>query len=121
MPNVGRIGIEKITQMARRFGYGESFDINLAGVKAGNLPSKAWKEKIFQQVWVGGDTLNSAIGQGFVLATSLQLAVSTARIANGGIPIKPHLVKNKNNHNQYQNLANKAVVEKKTFGYNSPH
>ena len=108
-----KIGIEKISEVAKRFGYGEYFDVSLFGVKSGNVPSAEWKQKVFKQPWVGGDTLNTAIGQGFVLATPLQMAVVTSRIANGGVPIKPYLVKNKNIYNQYLDLKDKPLADKK--------
>ncbi len=106
-----QIGYERFTEMARRFGYGEKFDISLHGSKAGNVPSDAWKRKVYKQPWVGGDTLNTAIGQGFVLASPLQMALVTSRIANGGIPIKPYLVRNHNIAKQYDELKNKPLVK----------
>ncbi|MES2676795.1 MAG: penicillin-binding protein 2 [Pseudomonadota bacterium] len=112
-----KIGIEKITDVAKRFGYGEYFDVSLFGVKSGNVPSDEWKRKVFKQPWVGGDTLNTAIGQGFVLATPLQMAVVTARLANGGTPIKPYLVKNKNIYSQYQDLKDKPIADKKHIDF----
>lgn len=108
-----QIGIEKITEVAKRFGYGEYFDVSLFGVKTGNVPSSSWKEKVFKQPWVGGDTLNTAIGQGFVLATPLQMAVIASRLANGGVPIKPYLVKNRNIYSQYNDLKNQPLAKKK--------
>ena len=107
------IGGENVTNMAKRFGYGDYFDISLHGVKSGTVPSDEWKRKTFNQPWVGGDTLNTAIGQGFVLATPLQMAIITARIANGGVPINPYLVKNKNIHDQFDNLKSKTLIEKR--------
>lgn len=107
-----QIGIDNITQVAQKFGYGESFDIGLYGVKSGNLPSEEWKQKIFNQPLVGGDTLNTAIGQGFVLASALQMVVATSRLVNGGIPIVPYLVKNSNTNNQYQDLQNRPLTAK---------
>lgn len=106
-----QIGYEKFTEMARRFGYGEKFDISLYGAKSGNVPSDEWKRKFFKQPWVGGDTLNTAVGQGFVLATPLQMAIVTSRIANGGIPIKPYLVRNHNIFKQYDDLKDQAMVK----------
>jgi penicillin-binding protein 2 len=105
-----QIGVDKFADMARKFGYGEKFDISLYGAKAGNVPSDAWKRQVFKTPWVGGDTLNTAIGQGFVLATPLQMALITARIANGGIPIKPYLVRNHNISEQYEELKNQPLV-----------
>lgn len=106
-----QIGYEKFTEMARRFGYGEKFDISLYGSKAGNVPSDEWKRKTFKQPWVGGDTLNTSIGQGMVLATPLQMAIVTARIANGGVPIKPYLVRNHNIYKQFDELKSAPLVK----------
>jgi len=105
-----QIGAEKFAEMARKFGYGEKFDISLYGAKAGTVPSDAWKRQLFKTPWVGGDTLNTAIGQGFVLATPLQMALVTARIANGGIPIKPYLARNHNIDEQYEKLKDQPIV-----------
>lgn len=106
-----QIGYEKFTEMAQRFGYGEKFDISLYGAKSGNVPTDAWKRKVFKQPWVGGDTLNTAIGQGMLLATPLQMAVVTARIANGGVPIKPYLVRNHNIFKQYDELKAQPLAK----------
>jgi penicillin-binding protein 2 len=112
-----QVGIEKINEVATRFGYGNRFDISLSGVKSGNVPSDQWKRKLFNKPWVGGDTLNTAIGQGFVLATPLQMAVVTARLANGGVPILPHLVKSQKINNQYQELLSKPLANKKHIDF----
>lgn len=106
-----QIGYEKFTEMAKRFGYGEKMDISLYGSKAGNVPSDEWKRRVMHQPWVGGDTLNTAIGQGNVLATPLQMAMVTARIANGGIPIKPYLVRNHNIYKQFDSLKNEPLTK----------
>ena len=106
-----QIGYVKFTEMARRFGYGEKVDISLHGSKSGLVPSDEWKRKNFKQPWVGGDTLNTAIGQGMLLATPIQMALVTARIANGGIPIKPYLVRNHNIYKQYDELSSKPMVK----------
>lgn len=106
-----QIGYEKFTEIARRFGYGEKFDISLYGAKSGTVPSDEWKRNYLKQPWVGGDTLNTAIGQGFVLATPLQMAVVTSRIANGGIPIKPYLVRNHNISTQYNDLQKQPLIK----------
>jgi penicillin-binding protein 2 len=57
------------------------------------MPSKAWKQATLGQAWQQGETLINAIGQGFVKATPLQLAVMTARLASGGIAVEPHLTR----------------------------
>ncbi|MBP7710117.1 MAG: penicillin-binding protein 2 [Rickettsiales bacterium] len=105
------IGHEKFTEMARKFGYGEKMDISLHGSKSGNVPSDEWKRKVFNEGWMGGDTLNTAIGQGSVLATPLQLAVVTSRIANGGVPIKPYLVRNHNIFEQFDALKSTPIAK----------
>lgn len=106
-----QIGYEKFAAMARRFGYGEKMDISLHGSKYGNIPNDEWKRKYFKDPWQGGDTLNAAIGQGFILATPLQMAVVTSRIANGSIPIKPYLVRNHNIYKQFDELKSANLVK----------
>lgn len=108
-----QIGYEKFTEISRKFGFGEKFDISLYGAKSGTVPSNEWKQKVFNQPWVKGDTLNTAIGQGNVLSTPLQLAVVASRIANGGVPIKPYLVRNSNIFKQFDALKNEPIVDRK--------
>ena len=106
-----QIGYEKFNDVARRFGFAEKLDISLYGAKSGMVPSDEWKMKTFNQPWVKGDTLNTAIGQGNVLATPLQLAVVVARIANGGVPIRPYLVRNSNIFKQYDAMKNEPIIK----------
>jgi penicillin-binding protein 2 len=106
-----QIGFAKIAEVAKRFGYGEKLDISLYGAASGLIPTPEWKEKVLKTPWVGGDTLNAAIGQGNVLATPLQMALVVARIANGGIPIKPYLVRNRNIYRQFDQLKNSSIVK----------
>jgi len=87
-----RVGIEKIAEMARKFGLGERHHLPLNGIAAGLVPTKNWKKTKIGEHWRIGDTLNSAIGQGFVLASPLQLALMTARIATGRAVV-PRLIK----------------------------
>lgn len=106
-----QIGFEKIAEVAKRFGYGEKFDISMYGSRSGTVPNEEWKKRVFKQPWVGGDTLNAAIGQGFVLSTPLQMAVIASRMANGGIPIKPYLIKNHNTQKQFEELRNYKLIK----------
>ena len=85
-------GIERISAMARRLGLGEKHDIPMSSVATGVAPTKEWKSKTKKQDWVVGDSVNAAIGQGFVLASPLQLAVMTARIATGR-SVSPRLIR----------------------------
>ena len=87
-----RVGIEKISAMARRLGIGERFDLPMSAISEGLAPDKAWKLKKYGKDWLVGDTFNSGIGQGFVLASPLQLAVMSARIASGRA-VLPRLVR----------------------------
>ncbi|HUF87525.1 MAG TPA: penicillin-binding protein 2 [Thermohalobaculum sp.] len=87
-----RLGIDRIAAMARRFGMGEGFDLPIPALKGGLIPSREWKKRVYDESWQTGDSLNSAIGQGFVLATPLQLAVMTARLATGRA-VTPRLIR----------------------------
>jgi len=78
-----RAGIEKVAAMARRLGLGEVYRSGLEPVAQGIVPDPDWKRGRLRQGWLGGETLLAGIGQGYVLATPLQLAVMTARIATG--------------------------------------
>lgn len=85
-----KLGIDKIVSMAHRFGLGKLHDIGLSSEKSGNIPTPEWKLKRTKKRWSGGDTINYAIGQGYTLATPLQLAVMVARMASG-LSISPRL------------------------------
>ncbi len=85
------IGISRIADMARRLGLGQTYGIGISGEKSGIVPTDAWKRQRLGAGWRMGDTLNASIGQGFVLATPLQLAVMTARIANTELAVMPSL------------------------------
>jgi len=87
-----RLGEERLRRYAEAFGLGEKSGLSLAGDTPGNIPSAAWKKKRFKQEWYAGDTLNMSIGQGFVQASPLQMAISTAAVAGGKL-YKPLLVK----------------------------
>lgn len=86
-----RAGPDAVARMARMLGVGEKFDLPMPSLKAGIVPDPAWKQKRFGQEWGVGDTLNTAIGQGYLFVSPIQLAVMTARIASGRI-IQPALV-----------------------------
>lgn len=84
-----RIGIDKIADMARRFGLGEKIGIGLENELSGLVPDKNWKLKTKGEPWQQGETLIVGIGQGSLLVTPLQLATMTARLVNGGYKVKP--------------------------------
>ncbi|MGV2433022.1 MAG UNVERIFIED_CONTAM: penicillin-binding protein 2 [Rickettsiaceae bacterium] len=85
------IGAEKILAIAKKFGFGEETGIDLYSESVGLLPSPSWKKNRFGQEWRLGDALNTSIGQGFVLATPLQMARFCSAIANNGKLITPRL------------------------------
>jgi len=86
-----RVGIDRIAGMARRLGLGQPVGIDISGEKPGFIPTKDWKRATLGVPWQEGETLVAGIGQGFILTTPLQLAVMTARIANGGKAVVPHV------------------------------
>ena len=87
-----RINIDLVAAAARKLGLGQDYDLGIRGQSAGTIPTEAWKAKRLGQGWRRGDSLNAFIGQGFVLATPLQLAVMAARLANGTKAVSPHLI-----------------------------
>lgn len=86
------LGVEAITDGARRFGFGSPTGIGLPSEGDGFLPSKEWKQEAKGERWYVGDTYHLAIGQGDMLATPLQVAVANATIANGGTRFTPRLI-----------------------------
>jgi penicillin-binding protein 2 len=87
------LGIDKMHDFLSKFGFGQKTGIDVKDEVSGNLPSRAWKQKRFKQVWYPGETVIAGIGQGYTLVTPLQLAHATAMIANKGIDFPPHFVK----------------------------
>jgi penicillin-binding protein 2 len=87
------LGIERIIDYARRFGYGDVSGIDLPGEIRGFVPSPTWKLQTYNSRWVGGDTVNASIGQGYMSVTPLQVANAIAMIVNGGHIYRPHILK----------------------------
>ncbi len=130
-----KVGIEKISAMARRFGLGVKHELAVSSVAAGLTPTKAWKLQSRNAEWVIGDTVNASIGQGFMLASPLQLAVMTSRIATGR-QITPRLIKsvdgveqpgdesaplgvNENNLRRMRNAMYQVVNDRRGTAYRS--
>jgi penicillin-binding protein 2 len=88
-----RAGIENIGAMARNFGLGQTYKLEMPGEKAGLVPDPKWKAEVRKQKWTQGETFNVSIGQGALLTTPLQLCVMTARLANGGVAVQPRLIR----------------------------
>jgi len=92
--NLGKmLGVDKIAEYARSFGFGERTGVDLPREKPGLAPTKAWKLKRFKEPWQLGENIPIAIGQGFDLVTPLQLANAYAALANGGTVWRPRIVK----------------------------
>ncbi len=86
------LNVDRLARYANQFGYGEPSGIKLPGEHGGLVPSDQWKRLTYGEGWFTGDTYNMSIGQGFVLATPLQVVNATAAIANGGTLHQPQLV-----------------------------
>jgi len=87
-----RAGIDRVSDMAQRLGFGKVSELGLPGESAANQPTRAWKQEKIGKAWQHGDTFNLGIGQGYMTATPLQLAIMTARLANGGYEVQPNLL-----------------------------
>ena len=94
-----KMGINNIYKSLSQFGFGERTGIDISGEVGGLLPSKEWKKRRFNQVWYPGDTISVGIGQGYFLATPIQLAVATSIIANKGNKVVPKLLLSDSNSN----------------------
>ena len=86
-------GIDSISENLYKFGFGQKTYIDLYGEKSGLIPSREWKVKTKQLPWYQGETLNVGIGQGYFLATPIQLTLATSVLAMNGETYTPHLLK----------------------------
>ena len=113
-----RLDMSKMRETVMKLGLGQIFNLGIAGQISGVVPDNEWKRARLGQSWRTGDSLNASIGQGFVLATPLQLATMTARIANGRKAISPRLVIDQNEilqsdlglNEQHLNLVQRAML-----------
>ena len=87
-----RTGIEKIAEMAKKFGLGHRYELGVTGGKVGSVPNNEWKLANVKEKWYDGDTISAGIGQGYVTTTPIQLAVMCARIAGGHSVPNPKLI-----------------------------
>ncbi|MEB3163817.1 MAG: penicillin-binding protein 2 [Prochlorothrix sp.] len=90
---IGRkLGEKPIAEWSRKFGFGELTGIELADEESpGVVPDSAWKQEYIGETWFIGDSINMSIGQGYLQATPLQVALMFAVPANGGYLVQPHL------------------------------
>lgn len=87
-----RMGINKIHDFMHQFGFGEKTGVDLLGERAGLLPSREWKKRVKHKIWYPGETLITGIGQGYMLATPMQLASATSILGMRGEVMQPHLL-----------------------------
>ncbi len=107
-----RLGIDKIAEMARRFGIGQLTGIDLPGERPGLMPDQNWKLGAIGERWQRGESLVASIGQGYVLTTPLQLALMTARLANGGLAVEPRIIRSLGNDGEPVREAESLNVSK---------
>jgi penicillin-binding protein 2 len=97
-----RAGIDIISAMGKRLGFGQKFDLPVVSQNYGTMPSAEWKKARYERSaklverpdWTESDTLNTSIGQGFVIVNPLQLAVMAARVSSG-LDVQPNLIHRK--------------------------
>ncbi len=87
------MGVDRIHGFMKQWGFGQRTGIDLEHESTGILPSSEWKQRRFKQKWFPGETPSIGIGQGYNAFTILQLAHATATLANGGVPMKPRLMR----------------------------
>lgn len=88
-----RMGVDVMHEYLDQFGFGKDASLDVSGALPGLLPSAPWKRAVHSQPWYPGDSVNMSIGQGFVLATPLQLATATAVLANHGVWHEPRMLR----------------------------
>jgi penicillin-binding protein 2 len=87
------VGPEALAHYAEQLGFGQPTGVDLPQEVEGNVPSRDYKERTWGEPWYPGDTLNMAIGQGFVLATPVQVARALSAVANGGVLLQPRVAR----------------------------
>lgn len=88
-----KTGVDNLYDWSRTLGLGRKSGIDLPGEVGGTVPNPSWKEENLDEQWYLGDTINMSIGQGYLESTPMQVNVFTQVIANGGVLLKPHLIK----------------------------
>jgi len=105
-----KLGIDKLSAAAKEFGLGSPVGYPLPGERSGTIPSQEWKHLHYNKPWYAGETVIASIGQGFVLATPIQLAVMMAAIANNGKVLKPQVVRQVEDWNGHPLLQTKPEI-----------
>lgn len=103
------IGITKLNKYMAAFGYGSKTELGIEE-RQGIAPSREWKQKRFKKPWYKGETIVSAIGQGYVSVTPLQVTMMTTAVANGGRLLKPGIVKKIVSYNGEEQFEHTPVL-----------
>jgi penicillin-binding protein 2 len=114
-----RLGVDRMSEYALACGFGAATGVNLPNERSGLVPTRKWKRERFNEPWHGGENLNMAIGQGYVLTQPLQVARYIAALVNGGRLLKPNLLRDVSPEVQgnlplrdsYRELILEAMVE----------
>jgi penicillin-binding protein 2 len=113
--NLGiRLGIDRISYYASKFGLGRKTGIDLPSEESGLMPSEEWVGRVFHRKWYPGETVSVAIGQGAVTTTPLQLARLIGGIASGGVFMQPHMLKDAPSVGEDKFPLSDSTVEKVT-------
>jgi penicillin-binding protein 2 len=88
-----RLGIDAMAEFADRFGLGHETGIELPSERAGIVPSTAWKTRVRNEVWMPGETISAAIGQGYTTVTPMQMTMVMATVAGNGESFRPRIVR----------------------------
>lgn len=109
------LGIERLSSFMRHFGFGQKSGVDIAGEVGGLMPTPEWKMRRFKQPWYMGETVIVGIGQGYTLATPMQLAQATAILANKGVALRPRLVAAITDAKTGISQATQTVISDKIF------
>lgn len=104
------IGVDRLSEMARKFDLGKQTEIDLGGEASGVVPDDTWKRKVIGEQWYLGDNYHYGIGQGYLLTTPLQVNVLTQAVANSGTIYEPHLRKDKEEKIHIKNFLSSKTI-----------
>ena len=109
-----KLGIDRLSVTAEKFGLGKQVLKDFIEERNGVVPNTEWKKKYIGKNWYLGETLHAGIGQGYWQSSPLQLCLMTAQIANGGYKIRPRIIINEKEKNQFEDL-NQFIEDRKMF------